>query len=124
MIRIVPSRSPTPTDLPRESTDRYTLGLKHNQAINFSAYNTTPQWAQYTFSTRSDVQYYVFHSTTHMYTSLCCIIKWAANDMYHKDCFSRFFSQKIAPGESKGKHDKEQEETLQSTEMRADRTKI
>ena len=43
---------------------------------------------------------------------------------YHKDFLSRFFTQRNAPGESKGIHYEEQEETLQSTDMRADRTKI
>ena len=43
---------------------------------------------------------------------------------YHNDCLSRIFSQRNDPGECKGTHDEEQEETLQSTEMRADRTKI
>ena len=54
----------------------------------------------------------------------------ASDARYHKDCLSRFFSHRKAPGESNGKHD-EEEETLQSTclmqittEMRADRTKI
>ena len=55
----------------------------------------------------------------------------ASDARYHKDCLSRFFSQRNAPGESKGTHDEEEEKTLQSTclmqlttEIRADRTKI
>ena len=48
----------------------------------------------------------------------------ASGASYQNDCLSRFFSQRNAPGDSKGTHDEEQEETLQSTEMRADHTKI
>ena len=48
----------------------------------------------------------------------------ASDARYHNDCLSRFFTQRNAPGESKGTYDEEQEETLQSTEMPADRTKI
>ena len=48
----------------------------------------------------------------------------ASDARYHNDCLSMFFSQRNSPGESKGTHDEEQEETLQSTEMRADCTKI
>ena len=55
----------------------------------------------------------------------------ASDTRYHKDCLSRFFSQRNAPGESKGAHDDEQEDTPQLTglrqlitEMQADRTKI
>ena len=37
----------------------------------------------------------------------------ASDTRYHNDSLSRFFSQRNAPGESKGTHDEEQEETLQ-----------
>ena len=47
----------------------------------------------------------------------------ASDARYHNYCLSRFFCQRNAPGERKGTHDEEQEETLQSTEMPADRTK-
>ena len=36
----------------------------------------------------------------------------ASDARYHNDCLSRFFSQRNAPGESKGTHDEEQEDTL------------
>ena len=35
----------------------------------------------------------------------------ASDARYHKNCLSMFFSQRNAPGESKGAHDDEQEET-------------
>ena len=48
----------------------------------------------------------------------------ASDARYHNNCLSRFFSQWNAPGESNGTHDEDQEETLQSTEMRTDLTNI
>ena len=48
----------------------------------------------------------------------------ASDARYHNNCLNRFFGQRNVPGESKGTHDEEEEETIQLTEMRADRTKI
>ena len=43
----------------------------------------------------------------------------ASDDNYHRDCLTRSFSQRNAPGESKGTHDEEHEVTLQLTGLTA-----